>query len=83
MTEQKDPSIPAEKPATRKKAAAGGVTFRSTEKESSLWDVMIAGNTIRGTWDAAHERVVWIVPAELADRMEQHIQVLQKRIARA
>lgn len=74
---------PEAKPKKAKAPRNDFITYRSTEKESSLWDLLIAGEIIRGAWDAAHERVIWTVPAGIAERLDEHIQVKQGRISRA
>ncbi len=79
--EQQEAPAPEAKPKKPKAPRNDFVTFRSVEKENALWDLLIAGDTLRGAWDAAHERVIWTVPADKVERLKAHIQVQQGRIA--
>lgn len=74
---------PAETPTPAKSKKAGAVFYKSREKESVTFDIQIRGQLIRPVWDGAHERLVWEVPAELADGFELHHHFVTGRVIRS
>jgi hypothetical protein len=57
--------------------------FVSASPEATAYDLLIAGQMIKGQWDEKKEHLAFRVPKEIAHRFEQHINVLQGRIVRA
>lgn len=57
--------------------------YVSAKPELVAYDLLIAGQNIRGQWDKQREHLVWRVPKELAPRFEAHINFLQGKIVKA
>lgn len=62
---------------------AGHTTYVTKQPETGTFDIMVAGELIRGSWDNKRERVIFRVPEQLAARFEMHTMYLEGRIIKA
>ena len=61
----------------------GTQAYVTKDKVSGTFDIMVAGELIRGTWDNKRERVIFRVPVQLVDRFEMHTMYQDGRIIKA
>lgn len=61
----------------------GTVSYVTKDVHTSSFDVLVAGQTIRGVWDTKRERLIFRVPAELEHRFVNYVMVLDGRIIKA
>ena len=54
--------------------------YVSANPEKVSWDMNIAGEKYKGLWNKDRSHLVWRIPADKADRVEQHIFFKQRRI---
>lgn len=54
--------------------------FISANPEMVPFDIQLAGQKFKGTWDDDHEYLCWRIPHDLKDRMMAHFFVIEKRI---
>ena len=50
----------------------GTVTYKTVEKKSAMFDILVKGETIPGQWNEDRSAIVFVVPVELVDGFEQH-----------
>lgn len=83
-TEQEAPAIekPVGKPS--KQAAAPNTTvFRSTNPETTMFDILVSGDMIKSYWDNNREFLYWDVPKDKVERFKLHHHIVMGRIVEA
>jgi hypothetical protein len=63
-----------------KKMDSDFVYFISSNPEQVSFNIRLAGQQFKGTWDDEHEYLCWRIPHKLKDRMMSHFFVKEKRI---
>jgi len=61
----------------------GHTTYVSKAPETGTFDILVAGELIRGNWDNKRERVIFRVPKHLAERFEMHTMYVEGRLIKA
>ena len=70
----KDPIV------TQKKVGSQWAYYVSANPEKVSWDMNVAGEKCKGLWNKDRTHLVWRIPADKADRFEQHIFFKHRRI---
>lgn len=73
----------ASQAATNTAQKQGTVVYVTKDKTTSTFDILVAGDVIRGGWDTKRERVILRVPAALVERFEMHTLYQDGRIIKA
>lgn len=61
----------------------GTQAYVTKEPFTGTFDILVAGELIRGTWDNKRERLIFRVPSNLTDRFEMHLMYQDGRIIKA
>lgn len=59
------------------------VMYRTAQKSSVLFDILVAGENIYGSWGQDQAFVEFRVPAELTERFETHYHFVSGNVIRA
>lgn len=71
------------KKASKAVAGTGSVRYISREKEVTTYEIRVRNVKLRPSWDGAQERLVFDVPADLAEAFELHTHFVSGRVVRA
>lgn len=79
-TRAKDKAAKQKETETSRGATKEFSYFISANPEEVAFDIRLAGQRFKGTWDDDHEYLCWRIPYDLTERMLNHFFCVEKRI---